>query len=204
MQSKRSDCMVRSNTRELLYGANLNVPYHRFPITARARSDQHDMLVELDNGAACEVFYAAPRFHEVGELNDAYLAKSVANRSFYIRPRDIGLFPDDDAHHVAFDGTRHYICSEPREVKAVRGRAVFDELRNRLQTDDRPLRAGIIARAIGAAERSISRRKLQPRTRDGDDRGKDDEKMELQRLADLSLRFFGAQLFVVQPAATVG
>ena len=95
VQFKRSDCLTRANAREIKKGLPLNPPYYRFGITERWRSDQHKLLVALDDGNSNEVFYAAPRFHEVGELNAAYLTSDAANRSFYIRPRDIGAILDD-------------------------------------------------------------------------------------------------------------
>lgn len=198
IQFKRSDCMVRANTRELASGARLDIPYYRFPITARARSSQHDMLCDLDDGTN-EVFYAAPRFHEVTELNDAYLTKQVADRTFYIRPREIGKFADDGAHLVAFDATRRYVFSEPRIVKAFNGSDFFSELSAKLGSGNGPLRSGKISKAIEVAERAIRDRSLSAPTSDIGASTKSEEEKQLQRLADLSLRFFGAQLFIVQP-----
>lgn len=199
LQFKRSDCMVRSNTRELAKGLKLHVPYYRFPITARSRSTQHDMLCDLDDDTSNQVFYAAPRFHEVGELDTAYLSQAVAERSFYIRPREIGTFPDDGGHYVVFDETQHYVCSEARKVEGVKGRELLEKLQARLASDTRPLRSGLIVRSLEVAEGIVSRRDLQRLQPDVSVIGRTEEEVQLQRLADLALRFFGAQLFVVQP-----
>ncbi len=196
LQFKRSDCMVSGRAKELQEGYNLNLPFYRLKITERSRSDQHDMLLELDDGKN-QVFYAAPLFHEVKELNEAYLSTEVSIRSFYIRPRDIGKL-DDDFHHVAFDGVRSYVFSEPREMTGIRGDAFRGVLRHRRDADSRPLRDGPLADALSRVERVLRRHRLSTVQQDHGRPGKSDEEGQLRQLADFSLRYFGAQLFIVQ------
>lgn len=198
VQFKRSDCLTRSNAREVVAGLPLSVPYHRFEITGRKRSAQHDMLCELDGGAGNQVFYAAPRFHEVAELDAAYLAGAVAERSFFVRPSEIGVFSDDGAHHVVFDGVRHFVCSKAREIKATRGRDILGVLGARLAADGRPLSQGPLDEALGRAEEVVARR-VPARLRDQPAAVSDGRDPRPRRLADLALRFFNAQLFFVQP-----
>jgi len=202
LQFKRSDCMVSRNAKEIQQGCNFNLPFYRLKITERSRSAQHDMLLELDNGKN-EVFYAAPRFRTVTELNAAYLAAAVSHRSFYMRPRDIGRL-DDDAHHVAFDETRYRLCSEPREVKGIRGDAFPAILRERRIADDRPLRSGPLDDVLSHVERLLHDRSLPTDIADGGWPGKDEGLRKLRRLADFSLRYFGTQLFIVQDIPPVG
>ena len=202
LQFKRSDCMISRRAKEIQQGCNLNLPFYRLKITERSRSAQHDMLLELDNGKN-EVFYAAPRFHTVTELNAAYLAAAVSHRSFYIRPRDIGRL-DEDAHHVAFDETRYRLCSEPREVKGIRGDAFPAALRERRIEDGRPFRNGPLDEALSHVESVLRDRFLPTEIADGGIPGKDEEVQKLRRLADFSLRYFGTQLFIVQDAPPVG
>jgi hypothetical protein len=198
VQFKRADCLTRPNTRELAKELPLGVPYFRFQITARSRSAQHDMLCALDTVPGNQVFYAAPRFHEFAELDAAYLAGDVAGRSFYIRPRDIGPFTDDGPHNVVFDDASHFVCSEARPVKATRGREVLVFLRERLDADARRLADGPLDEALLHVEKIVARRVPGSPQPDPLSRA-DGKEHRLRRLADLSLRFFNAQLFIVQP-----
>lgn len=162
------------------------------------------MLCELDNEAANQVFYAAPRFHRVEEFDAAYLAQAVVERSFCIRPRDIGVFADDGDHHVVFDNTRHFVCLDVREVPGFRGREFFEQVRKRLEADRRSLRQGVVANALEVVERVISRRGLRRSDLVVKISLRTEEERQLRRLADLSLRFFGTQLFIVQPTPEAG
>jgi hypothetical protein len=198
LQFKRADCMKRSNARELQQGLHLSRPFYRLKITEKARSDQHDLLLALDNGVN-EVFYAAPMFHRVQQLNAAYLARKVAARSFYIRPRDIGPL-DDGAHHVAFDTSHFYICSDPREVPGVQGLDFARKLEQRLKREDRPLRAASLDAALESVEIALQQSGILSRQRDLGRADKTEEARKFRTLADLSLRYFGTQLFIVQRA----
>jgi hypothetical protein len=154
-----------------------NLPFYRLKITERSRSAQHDMLLALDNGSN-QVFYTAPRFHTVTELNAAYLAAEVCHRSFYIRPRDIGRL-DDDAHHIAFDETTYRLCSEPREVKGIRGDEFPAALRNRRIADDRPLRNGPLDDVLSHVDNILRERSLPTDIADGVLPGGDSELRKL-------------------------
>jgi hypothetical protein len=198
LQFKRSDCMVRTSAMEVAAPHNFTPPFYRMKITERSRSAQHDMLLALDDGHN-QVFYAAPRFHTVEELNAAYLAVAVSDRSFYIRPSEIGTL-DNASHHVAFDNTRSLLFSEPREANGIRGRAFPGVLRERRMADDRPLRAGPLDKTLEYVEDLLRDRSLPTDIPDIGRAGKDEGLRKLRRLADFSLRYFGAQLFIVQDA----
>lgn len=201
IQFKRADCMKRRSAKEHKQGLNLDQPFYRLRITERSRSDQHDLLLHLDVGAN-EVFYVAPLFHSVQELTHSYLSQTVTEKSFCIRPRDIGQL-DNQAHHVAFDAHRFYVCSdEPRALKATRARDLPEHLSSLLKRDSRPFRAGPLDEALEAIESAIrdsgahSRPEAMPPKAPVPE---SEERRKLQKLADLSLGYFGAQLFIVQP-----
>jgi len=118
IQFKRSECIKLMSGREIKNGADLTTPYYRFPVTASADSDQHDMLLEWDV-AQNEVFYAAPMFHTKPEFDNAFLSGEVRQRSFFVRPRMIGRFIDDKTHHVAFDGKNCFKMSKPFKIEAM-------------------------------------------------------------------------------------
>lgn len=195
LQFKRSDCMVGMNSKEVASPYNFVPPFYRMKITERRRSAQHDMLLDLDDGHNA-VFYAAPLFHTVAELNHAYITKSVSDRSFYIRPSDIGRL-DDNAHHVAFDKVRRWVFSEPRETMGIRGTEFPETLMQRRLQDERPLRDGPLNEALVRAEKIVRDRDL-PTGVDYSRVPDDAEVARLRRLGDLSLRYFGAQLFIIQ------
>lgn len=141
LQFKRSECMFRRSAREwkaiVGAGGDLNLPYYRFAITEALKSDQHELLLALDV-APNLVFYAAPRFHEISEINAAWHASAVSARSVFVAPSEIGSL-DDDRHSVAFDGARTWICSEPRRIRALTSRDLLEKIQGALDHDDRPL-----------------------------------------------------------------
>jgi hypothetical protein len=163
-------------------------------ITERWRSAQHEMLLELDAGQN-EVFYAAPLFHTVEELNQAYLANSVSTRSCYVRPGKIGKL-DGDAHHVAFDQKRFWLCSEPRRIEGLHGAGLAPTLEQRLRSDSRRFRDGPLSESLLFVEGILERRHISPAFRTEPTEHLIDPRP--QRLADMTLQYFGAQIFVVQ------
>ncbi|MDO9607437.1 MAG: hypothetical protein Q7J26_02840 [Brevundimonas sp.] len=157
LQFKRSDLMTRRSAREYkavkARGGGLRVPYYRFAVTDEAISRQHEMLLALDV-APHFVFYAAPRFHKIEEINEAWAANDVASRSQFIAPQEIGSL-SLGPHAVAFDGGRFWTCSEPREIKGLTSRDLLEKLKSALTQDDRPLRGKLseINEHLDSAER---------------------------------------------------
>jgi hypothetical protein len=132
LQFKISQRMLRRSAGEWQH---FGQPYYRFWIHARRHSDQHDLLVSLDDGTA-EVYYAAPTIHEVADLNRAFFVGSVQQASIFFRPSDIGAFGDDDAHCMAFRPNMSYGMrfSEPKRVPVSgEGLSFSEALRGRLR-----------------------------------------------------------------------
>lgn len=102
------------------------------------RSNQHALLLELDNGTS-HVLYAAPRFHEIDQINRAWAAKEVAARSIFVRPAAIGTI-DAKSHHVAYDPSSAYFCSKPRRIDFVTARGLAESLTTHLHAEERSLR----------------------------------------------------------------
>ena len=123
LQFKLSRYMIGRNTQEEKKNI-FQPPFYRMPIRPirpKRYLNQHQMLLDLEN-TGNEVYYAAPAFHTLCELNYAYVRHQVALRSLWLKPSFIGPLPDDKRHHVAFLG-RHKIfasdfkphfCSTPR------------------------------------------------------------------------------------------
>ena len=140
LQFKRADYMKRRNVVEIRdHGLPLNTPFYRFPITQRSKSFQHTSLIELDAGTNL-VFYVAPRFHLVSQIDNAWQARNVASRSIFVAPSTIGLIHDDNSHHVSYDATQTYFCSKPKKITSLSAIELHNKIQERLMMDRRPVR----------------------------------------------------------------
>jgi hypothetical protein len=230
LQFKRSFRMTRRSAKEIKkHKKRLSIPFHRFHITDAGTSAQHTMLLELDDGKN-NVFYAAPRFDSIDEINAAWVAKEVAERSIYVRPQEIGVL-DDELHHVAFDANRTFICSEPKEIEAISAMQLVERLLGSLKEDPRPLR-DTVPGLLGRANAAVERAKVRIRQREAGKKGaigiprtlamldepqpklpptqpvpvRESEPLSapnrmLRDLADKAYTTFDVQLVIVQPAA---
>jgi hypothetical protein len=114
LQFKLSHYLRRSNALER---AKFGGPYYRMYIRPLRYSDQHVLLTDLENSGKI-VYYVAPRFHTVEELNDAYTTGNVLRESAFFRPSAIGNLPDIDSHYVVFSKsglTWAIFSDEPKE-----------------------------------------------------------------------------------------
>ena len=211
LQFKRADCMMRSSAKEISkHKLDLDVPFYRFAITERKLSFQHTSLVTLDVGHN-SVFYVAPRFHTLAEINSAWTAQKVLQRSIFVAPQQIGLIKDDDRHHVSFDAKRAYFCSQPREIVHVSIEGLRHKLVDRLDQDERPLRTQLaewrenISRAGERAQFTqvepdhlLIEEEPSPVVDLRPARPLGPEEAALRDLSDETRRTFNAQLIVVQ------
>lgn len=166
LQFKRADCMVRATAREVSeHRLPINLPFYRFNITQAGKSDQHELLLALDEGGDL-IFYAAPRFHELAEINDAWALNRIADRSIFISPSEIGRL-DNKSHHVAYDYRRAWLCSNPKEVEFIVSEDLVRRIQNNLKRDLRPLHQKLLefSESLESAKRiadeRIARRKQQ-------------------------------------------
>ena len=165
------------------------------------------MLLRLEEEGE-EVYYSAPLFHRVDELNDAFLSQQVRNRSKWIRPFDIGVLAelaDDSAHHLSFDihGGSMTVFSEPRAVEVKREfsdvvRGFREQLRTRgdfaLQDKHLEKLIDVVRVSLGSVERPIYSRG----TVESFAEERLDKATALSRAAYYSAVFLSSQLFVVQ------
>ena len=139
LQFKLSEYMSRSSAKEWdCFGSG----YYRF----RIRSNQHQLLCQLDSGPDNIVLYAAPVVWRIDDWNCAFINESVVQNSAFFRPRDIksvvqnsasfrprdiGAINDQDAHRVAFlaGGRFGYLFSEPKKIPLyASGDVVFEKM----------------------------------------------------------------------------
>jgi hypothetical protein len=219
--------MVRASAREIKdYNLGLSLPFYRFKITESGKSDQHELLLALDETDSL-VFYAAPRFHELNEINDAWNSNRVAERSIFVKPQLIGAL-DDDSHHVSYDGLRAWLCSDPVQINVLSAPQLIEQIQSRLHDDPRPLGAKLpeMVEQVEAAKRRGSERierrgrqrfeqvpvavpkPVQRTTLDAQPpseipvrvpRTLSDSERVLRRLSDDAAKIFNAQLVIVQP-----
>lgn len=156
LQFKRSEFLTRRSGREAReiekIGGTIGIPYYRFAVTEAAISDQHELLLALDV-APNFVFYAAPRFHRLDEINEAWHQNTVASRSQFVAPQVIGSL-STGRHAVAFDGRAIWVCSEPRRIEGLSSRDLANKLSEALKADPRPLgdKLSEISQELRAAE----------------------------------------------------
>lgn len=215
LQFKRSECMTRSSAKEIQDGAALSTPFHQFHLMDARKSDQHRLLLQLDNSTNA-VFYAAPRFHTFAQINSAWNTNSITTSSIFVTPQTIGRL-SSGSHTVAYDRTRAYCCSDPRPLEFLDGDGLRKKLEIRLKEEKLPLRSRLPA-FIEAAQKAAARPqtahreasdgerlKLQtdtdtPRTEMRTPRALPHPQSQLRELSDIAAKDFGSQLIIVQSA----
>jgi hypothetical protein len=118
VQFKLSEKLKRSNASEYHL---FNSGYFRFPIWSSKDSNQHKLLLELAKTYS-RVYYVAPRFHSIDELNNHFLNRRVIENSIFVRPAEIGEIKDTNDHVFAFHtdpAKGRYFCSEPWPIEEV-------------------------------------------------------------------------------------
>ena len=127
LQFKLSHYLHRSNALE--WGEYFS-PYYRMYLRPIRYSDQHNLLIDLEN-AGNQVYYVAPEFHTVEELNDAYASRNVYHRSAFFSPVDIGRLPTIDQHYLTFnpsDADAFLWSKEPRKLKQLHSSKDFENM----------------------------------------------------------------------------
>ncbi|MCP3749276.1 hypothetical protein [Pseudomonas sp. SBB6] len=114
LQFKLSHYMARTNCKEhdLMGGV-----YYRWHLHSLQRSDQHNLLLELESKGNF-VAYAAPLFYECAELNSHYLNDAILDNSMAFSPSDIGELPDEENHYIVFNrrGLAYRCSDDPAQV----------------------------------------------------------------------------------------
>ena len=122
LQFKLSDWMKARSAREYkIPGHSLSLPYYRFKITSERISEQHSLLLSLEDKQPL-TFYAAPAFYLKEDINTYWSSDSVTRNSVFAKPSSIGALPDNNPHRVCFDATsmakkQAYLFSEPQEIE---------------------------------------------------------------------------------------
>ncbi|QJX63800.1 hypothetical protein HLK66_20585 [Niallia circulans] len=134
LQFKLSEYMKNSSSKEW---SVYNAPYYRFAIRPSSKSNQHDLLLQLERSRR-NVFYVAPAFNKVTEINNAFFTSSVASNSVFVRPSVIGSLPDNNEHNVIFQPNSNigYFCSNPQKIEVTNSEKFTQVLLNELRKED--------------------------------------------------------------------
>lgn len=161
LQYKLPEPMVRRTAAEIskhrLDGRGLSTPFLRMYLMRRSVSQQHELLIRLEQKEPGSVFYAMPRLMGQREFNRAYQAVAVHRESVLFSPNDIGPLPDHAQHTVAYDLglNRAWFCSDPKPVEA---HGVISVLSERERAANERASEGLAAVARAVSGRILSTR----------------------------------------------
>jgi hypothetical protein len=135
-QFKLPELMVSRRAAEVSKTAGLpwalSPNFFRMSLMRRDRSDQHRLLIELEQSYPDAVFYASTQMETVSAFNGAYSTAAVHLQSALFSPMDIGLLPDDESHVVSYNTNAPvgFFCSEPKQVKLTTFEAFLPRLKS--------------------------------------------------------------------------
>ncbi len=135
-QYKLPELMVRKSASEISrwHLPGISKPFFRMYLMKRNLSRQHELLIDLENRSPNAVYYATSLLQNAHEFNAAYRCAAVHRHSVFFSPKQIGLLPDDKQHVIAFPSglNKAWLCSEPREISALRFENISAQLRESL------------------------------------------------------------------------
>ncbi|MGM9509436.1 hypothetical protein ACS5NO_16995 [Larkinella sp. GY13] len=121
LQFKLSHKMVKKSSFEIKDHSLFSTPFFRIHIMPLKLSQQHNMLLSLDDGNN-EVYYVAPFFTTQSEINLHYSNRAVISNSIFIKPNTIGNLPDDDEHHISLEQHKslgYLFSKEPKTIEEI-------------------------------------------------------------------------------------
>src|SRR5882757_5510971 len=197
LQFKLAHHMVRRTAREVKDGF-FEPPFYRMHLRCREEMNQHSLLIALET-AGNEVFYAAPSFHLREQLDEAYRTRRVWERSFQIKPSDIGPLSEED-HHVSFQkpgAWRVFSAESTRDGKSGESMAIS----YRLGLDIREKRPPKIREHIQSLDFAMLKKFRERKDESTSWRHVSSDQIEMEltpltRISYLARTFFDCQFFV--------
>jgi hypothetical protein len=108
-------------------------PFYRMSIRSKEASQQHELLLALEQQTKAAVYYCAPAFHTLGQLNTLYNTQRVERQSRFVRPSELPPIQDNDKHWLSFQRARGGTT------------AFYSEEGKHLELDDRPIQERLAA-----------------------------------------------------------
>lgn len=205
LQFKLSEYMKNKRVMECKKYGLFSPPFYRMHLQPLRHSRQHSLLLDLE-GKGNLVYYVAPTFHEIKEINQYYINREIVVRSIFVRPSAIGELPDNNAHHVAFKvqetnlplSVSAYLLSQPVLLEIDVARSLTDAItaglhhREPYHKTPAELYAEILSGMIGILEKrlDLADRSQLPQMDHGD---------SLRGVAYLARMYFACELFLVRP-----
>ena len=93
-----------------------NQPYYRINITPHELSRQHNLLVNLAKRDH-EVYYVAPMFHDVQQLDLHSSAEQIMEQSIWVPAKDLHLQQEGDRSYITYLPDGDYIV-HPGETQS--------------------------------------------------------------------------------------
>jgi hypothetical protein len=146
LQFKLARRIVGWRAREFQQGV-FSRRFYRMYVRPKASSRQHQLLLELERQRIGRVYYCAPAFHTLGQLNDFYNANRIARYSRFVKPSELPLISDDEDHWLSFQrargGTKKFYSEEGREIE-LDETPIIEQLRELVpRPNDAPLKETI-------------------------------------------------------------
>jgi len=93
--------------------------YFRFSVMRRNISKQHKIILKLAKSGK-SIFYCAPLFYRLHELNNFFGRNGVINNSRLFNPIGMGDLPDNKQHHVSYDPLGQFGFFHSRNKKTIK------------------------------------------------------------------------------------
>ena len=153
-QYKLPEYMIRSTAKEIskygLHTKGLPIPFFRLSLMRKGVSDQHKLLIKLEEKYPGCVFYVAPTMVSQKEFNKAYSNTEVHKSTLLFSPQDIGPLPDFKQHSVAFHHAPccAWFCSEPAKLEVQTVASVAEDRMRKEETLSLVHHVASIARVV--------------------------------------------------------
>ena len=134
MQFKLGQQMERFRAQPHVRGmpGKLNRPFWRFAVNVTEPEGQFQTLLAAEDSGA-RVFYAAPRFATWTDYTSAFDRQALLKKSAWALPHQIHSAASANPsvngwHHVVYDNSNCYVCSEPTQIDLVEADDVVEKL----------------------------------------------------------------------------
>lgn len=198
LQFKLCRELTRRNATETREGL-LDPPFFRFGLHRKDLSDQHEMLIALENQPGNEVYYIAPAFADVNSLDRFYRAEEVITQSAMFSPSEIGILPDNENHCISFSirETWGWFCSDPKRIAIHSKKKVIARASEyRLTKNGQPIRERL-DELVTTMEKIIQERRGRKQITDHiSASGRIERHDPLKRATYLARTHFGIELFL--------
>jgi hypothetical protein len=179
---KRPEYMVEGTAAEAWAGGPMRPPFYRTqPL------EHHRLLMKLEETGS-PVFYVVPQLYRRYKFNDAAEERRLIESSRFIRPLEIGAFPDAEKHYIAFrpEEKEFFVFSPPKRIQgSMEGRKLARYMRAKIHD------GGQTALTQEALEK-LTQQMLQPLGV-----GRREGLGPLEQVAYIAQTFYQAQMFVV-------